>query len=92
MMFWMENLWREFSWRESLVHPAALGFVLELPQLLSVLQLGENDAVMESVGLTLPEFNQVRLDHVAAPERSQDIWKVMRKEKKLDRADILSCR
>lgn len=72
VVFWMEHLWRWILWRKSLVHPASLGFMLELPPFLSVLHLGENNAVMESVGLTLPELNRVRLDHVAAPERSQD--------------------
>lgn len=59
---------RYFSWGQSLVHPASLGSVLELSQLrLSVLRLGEDDAVVKSVGLTLPELDQVRLDDVAAP-------------------------
>lgn len=42
--------------------------MLKLSQLgLSVLLPGEDDAVVESVGLTLPELDQVRLDDVAAP-------------------------
>lgn len=53
---------------QPLVHPASLGSVLELSQLrLSVLRLGEDDAVVKSVGLTLPELHQVRPDEVSAP-------------------------
>lgn len=42
--------------------------MLKLSQLgLSVLRPGEDDAVVKSVGLTLPELNQVRLHDVTAP-------------------------
>lgn len=59
---------RCFSWRQSLVHPASLCSVLKLSQLgLSVLRFGEDDAVVKSVGLALPELDQIRLDDVAAP-------------------------
>lgn len=62
------SLWRYFSWGQPLVHPASLCNMLKLPQLrISFLHLGEDDAVMKSVGLTLPELNRMRLDNVAAP-------------------------
>lgn len=63
-----DSLWRCFSWGQPLVHPASLCSALKLPRLrLSVLGLGEDDAVVKPVGLTLPELDQVRLDDVAAP-------------------------
>lgn len=59
-----------FSRRQSLVHPASLCTVLKLSQpRLSVLRLGEDDAVVKSVSLTLPELDEVRLNDVATPVR-----------------------
>lgn len=48
--------------------------MLKLPRLgLPVLRLGEDDAVVKPVGLTLPELNQVRLDDVAAPVNERQV-------------------
>lgn len=53
---------------QPLVRPASLCRVLKLFQLrISVLRLGEDDAVVQPGGLTLPELHQERLDDVAAP-------------------------
>ena len=60
--------WGSVSGGQSLVHPASLRSVLEPAQLrLAVLRPGEDDAVVQPVGLTLPELHQVGLHHVAAP-------------------------
>lgn len=57
-----------FSWGQSLVDPASLCSVLKLYQLrVFVCRLGEDDAVVQPGGLTLPELHQERLDDVAAP-------------------------
>lgn len=53
---------------QPLVRPASLCRVLKLSQLrICLLCLGEDDAVVQPGGLTLPELHQERLDDVAAP-------------------------
>ena len=53
---------------QTLVEPPPRRGVLKGAQLrLCVLLPGEHDAVVEPVGLTLPELDQVGLDDVAAP-------------------------
>lgn len=69
-------MWTYISRGQSLVHPASLCSVLKLSQLgLPVLGLGEDDAVVKSVGLTLPELDQIRLDDVAAPDKKEKLLK-----------------
>lgn len=68
------------SWRQPLVHPACLRLVLKLPQFLPLLHSSENNAVVKSVGLTLPELYEVRLYKVTAPvderqkNRNSKVW------------------
>lgn len=47
--------------------------MLKLSQLrISVLRLGEDDAVVQPGGLTLPELHQERPDDVAAPVNTEN--------------------
>lgn len=56
------------SWRQPLIHPVSRCSVLKVSQLtLSFLPFSEDNAVMKSVCLALPELNAIRLDNVAAP-------------------------
>lgn len=60
--------WTLTSGGQPLVRPASLCRVLKLSQLrISVVRLGEDDAVVQPGGLALPELHQERLDDVAAP-------------------------
>lgn len=72
-LFQVDNTRDErLSWRQPLVQPSSRRLSLELSQLLSGLPLGENDAVVQSVGLALPELHGVGSDQVATPESSAD--------------------
>lgn len=72
-----------------MVHPTSLSLMLHLMKFsLSLLDSCENNTIMQSVGLTLPELNQGWLDNVASPTQKKTNqtncnkhWKVTIKNK-----------
>lgn len=77
-----------FSRCKSLVHPLASPFVGHGPQgCADALEVSEDDAIMQTVGLTLPELYDFWLQDVASPGRERN---TVRERRKLFLEDTLS--